>query len=61
MIYREISTKGQLGTICLKQVQTNKIHKLATEGTFKKTVSCDVRSYSCKAVRNQANNFYPLN
>lgn len=26
MVYREINTKGQLGTVCLKQVQTNKIH-----------------------------------
>lgn len=34
MVYREISTKGHLGTVCLKQVQTNKTHKPATEGTF---------------------------
>lgn len=25
MVYRKISTKGQLGSVCLKQVQTNKI------------------------------------
>lgn len=36
MVYREISTKGHLGTVCLKQVQANKTHKPATEGTFKK-------------------------
>lgn len=34
MVYREISTKEQLGTACLKQVQTNKTHKPATERTF---------------------------
>lgn len=27
MVYRKVSTKGQSGTVCLKQVQTNKTHK----------------------------------
>lgn len=35
-VYREVSTKEQSRTVCLKQVQTNKTHKPATEGTLKK-------------------------